>query len=233
MDVTELRPLLPNAITPTADSGDQLQGASATASDFESFLKLLTAQLRNQDPLSPLDSTEFVAQLASFSSVEQQIATNERLDQIVEQAVNGDIASFATWIGRSVSTVDGMFRATGEEVSFKVPEDQTAETATAVVRQTDGRELRRLPVEPSGSAPIVWDGEDAEGNLIAGQELKIEIEYYSGGTLNDTRPALVSSVVTGIRGTGDGIDLDLSDGRRIPASSVASLELADSASNDS
>lgn len=224
MEVSELRPLLPNAVNPLSDSGSQLQGASAAASDFESFLTLLTAQLRNQDPLSPLDSTEFIAQLASFSGVEQQIATNERLDQIVEQAVNGDIASFATWIGRSVSTVDGMFRASGDEVSFRIQEDTTAETATAVVRQADGREVRRIVVDPGSSESFVWDGEDKEGRLLANQDLKIEIEYYSGGTLNDTRPALVGSIVTGIRGTDEGIDLDLSDGRRVSAGDVATLE---------
>ena len=58
------------------------QSAAAAAADFETFLSLLTTQLRNQDPLKPLDSTEFVAQLASFSAVEQQINTNAKLDAI-------------------------------------------------------------------------------------------------------------------------------------------------------
>ena len=53
--------------------------ANEMAGDFETFLKLLTAQLRNQDPLQPMDSTEFVAQLASFSAVEQQVRANDRL----------------------------------------------------------------------------------------------------------------------------------------------------------
>ena len=228
MEVSELRPLLPNAINPGSQADETLVGASAASADFESFLTLLTAQLRNQDPLSPMDSTDFIAQLASFSSVEQQIGTNSRLDQVVEQAVNGDIASFATWIGKKVSTVDGVFRADGEEVSFKIPEVPSAETATAVVRFADGREARRIPVSTDASGTFTWDGETAQGILLNGQDLKIEIEYFSGGAISETRSAIIGTTVTGIRGTENGIELDLEDGRRVDASTVATVELAGS-----
>lgn len=226
MDVSELRPLLPNVINPAAQVEDTIEASSAASSDFESFLTLLTAQLRNQDPLSPMDSTDFIAQLASFSGVEQQIGTNNRLDQVVEQAVNGDIATFATWIGRNVSTVDGIFRADGEEVSFKIPEVPSAETATAVVRLEDGREVRRIPISTDASNAFLWDGKNAGGTLLDGQNMKIEIEYFSGGTISETRSAIVGTTVTGIRGTENGVELDLEDGRRVDASDVATLELA-------
>ena len=225
MDVSELRPLLPNVINPGTQADETLAGASAASADFESFLTLLTAQLRNQDPMSPMESTEFIAQLASFSSVEQQIGTNSRLDQIVGQAVNGDIASFATWIGKDVTTVDGVFRTIGEEVSFKIPEVASAETATAVIRFADGREVRRLPVGADSSDTFTWDGETSEGILLDGQDMKIEIEYFNGGTLSQTRPAIVGTTVTGIRGTENGIELDLADGRRVDAATVASVAL--------
>jgi flagellar basal-body rod modification protein FlgD len=55
-----------------------------TGADFQTFLTLLTTQLKNQNPLEPLDSTQFVAQLASFSSVEQQVKTNDRLADILD-----------------------------------------------------------------------------------------------------------------------------------------------------
>ena len=72
------------ASPPTAGQSSPANAASgALASDFETFLKLLTSQLRNQDPLKPLDSTDFVAQLASFSAVEQQVNTNTKLDQLL------------------------------------------------------------------------------------------------------------------------------------------------------
>ena len=226
MELSELRPLLPNAINPGSQSAETLQGVSAASADFESFLTLLTAQLRNQDPLSPLDSTEFIAQLASFSGVEQQVGTNSRLDQIVEQTVNGDVASFANWIGRNVSTIDGAFRADGEPVTFKVEEVPGAESATAIVRMANGREVRRIPVANDAGASFAWDGRTAADDVLAGPDMKIEIEYYSGGTISETRPAIVGTLVTGIRGTETGIALDLKDGRRVDASAIATVDLA-------
>ena len=65
-------------------SGEAADAANELAGDFETFLSLLTAQLRNQDPLKPMESTEFVAQLASFSAVEQQVRTNDRLDELAK-----------------------------------------------------------------------------------------------------------------------------------------------------
>ncbi len=58
-------------------------GKTEAGTDFQTFLTLLTTQLRNQDPLKPMDSTQFVAQLASFSAVEQQVRTNEKLAEII------------------------------------------------------------------------------------------------------------------------------------------------------
>lgn len=62
--------------TPTSTSSDD------TATEFDTFLRLLTAQIQNQDPLAPLDSTQFVEQLATFSQLELQASTNNKLDEI-------------------------------------------------------------------------------------------------------------------------------------------------------
>jgi flagellar basal-body rod modification protein FlgD len=69
----------------TRAAGGSLGASNPVTADFQSFLRLLTAQLRNQDPLSPLDSTQFVAQLASFSTVEQLASANTRLDKIADR----------------------------------------------------------------------------------------------------------------------------------------------------
>lgn len=76
----------------------------AASLDYDAFLKLLTAQMKFQDPTKPMDSTQFVAQLASFSNVEQGIKTNNKLDSLlVQQALN----QVDGLIGKTVTSADG------------------------------------------------------------------------------------------------------------------------------
>jgi len=81
--------------------------ASATkeiSSDFETFLKMLTVQLENQDPLNPVDSADYAVQLATFSGVEQQVQTNDLLKQLATQLGTGSIAQMASWVGMEART---------------------------------------------------------------------------------------------------------------------------------
>ena len=69
--------------TDTQPTTQTIDSTDATGEDFQTFLTLLTSQIRNQDPLAPLDSTQFVEQLATFSSLELQAEGNQTLDEIV------------------------------------------------------------------------------------------------------------------------------------------------------
>ncbi|MER2536813.1 MAG: flagellar hook assembly protein FlgD [Rhizobiaceae bacterium] len=92
--------------TPAA-SGDSVAKAQV---DYQSFLKLLVAQMKNQDPTNPMDSTQYVAQLAAFSQVEQSIQINTKLEQMLQTSA---LAQADSLIGRTVTSADG-------EVSGKV-----------------------------------------------------------------------------------------------------------------
>jgi len=78
--------------------------SSAAAADYDAFLTLLVAQLDNQDPTNPTDSGEYLAQLASFSSVEQQIQTNEKLNALIQSNLLGQATSA---IGHTITSADG------------------------------------------------------------------------------------------------------------------------------
>lgn len=77
---------------------------SKTAVDYQSFLKLLIAEMKNQDPTKPMDSTQYVAQLATFSQVEQSVQTNTKLDQIMQSSA---LSQADAIIGRSLTSADG------------------------------------------------------------------------------------------------------------------------------
>jgi flagellar basal-body rod modification protein FlgD len=101
-------------MTTTIPGGaNQTAPKSKTAVDYDSFLKLLIAQMKNQDPTQPMDSTQYVAQLATFSQVEQTVQSNAKLDQILQSSALSQADSI---IGRSITSADGNTSGTVAEV---------------------------------------------------------------------------------------------------------------------
>ena len=97
---------------PTTTQSDP---ASKTQVDYQSFLKLLVAQMKNQDPTNPMDSTQYMAQLASFSQVEQSVQMNTKLDQMLQSSTLEQAASI---IGRTITSADG--ETTGKVAEVKL-----------------------------------------------------------------------------------------------------------------
>ena len=107
------------AISPTAANGTSRSDAkSKTMVDYESFLKLLVAEMKNQDPTKPMDSTDFIAQLATFSQVEQSVQSNTKLDQILQASA---LSQASALIGHEVTSADG--KTTGVVTEVKVKSD--------------------------------------------------------------------------------------------------------------
>ncbi len=221
MSFTNPVPILPGPIASVERNTDLEASRNAAAADFDSFLTLLTAQLENQDPLEPIESTEFVAQLASFSSVEQLIGVNDQIEALAAQSLGSDIAGISSWIGNDVTATSGSVRGTGEPVQFLVPQAASGTTVHAIVSDEFGTELRRLDVSGQIGGLAIWDGEDALGVKIIARDLKVELAVIDGGTETTRVAAEVLRRVTGLRGTDDGLVLDLSDGGQISPEEIS------------
>ena len=98
-----------------AGANQGTQQTSKTAVDYQSFLKLLIAEMKNQDPTKPMDSTQYVAQLATFSQVEQSVQTNTKLDQIVSSSA---LSQADAIIGRNITSADGKTSGTVASVTL-------------------------------------------------------------------------------------------------------------------
>lgn len=110
----------------TQDPADQTTKKTATPTlGYDEFLQLLLAQMKNQDPLNPIDSTQYVSQLASFSSVEQAVKQNSKLDQLL---VMNSINQASSVVGRIVTSADGT--VSGEVRSIRVDSSGTVATLT-------------------------------------------------------------------------------------------------------
>lgn len=129
-----------SAATTTGDTG-------VINSDFETFLVMLTAQLQNQDPLNPMDSSDYAVQLATFSGVEQQVLTNELLRGLGAEGRIDNLASVAGWVGLEAGT-QGTTYFTGAPVDFDVDVPERADWAQLVIRADSGAEIAALAVAP-------------------------------------------------------------------------------------
>ena len=99
----------------TSNAATQASGSPQTV-DYDAFLQLLIAQMQNQDPTNPMSETEYVAQLASFSNVEQSTQLNQKLDQLLQMSSIDQAASF---IGRTVTSFDGSISGEVQEVRIR------------------------------------------------------------------------------------------------------------------
>lgn len=194
---------------------------STGSADFETFLTLLTTQMRNQDPLKPLESTEFVAQLANFSAVEQQVKTNDALERI-ETALTRDLASgVSDWIGKSVRVpADAEF--SGSPLEILLPESGASDRAVLVVRNQIGTVVDRRDITP-GSSSQLWDGTSATGGALLSGRYSFSVETYQGDQLRQTLPAEIHLNVEEVRLRSGQVFLGLADGQEVPISDVSGL----------
>jgi flagellar basal-body rod modification protein FlgD len=170
-----------------------LQGSSAStasqAADKSSlgkddFLKLLLAQVANQDPLSPMDNQAFVAQLAQFSSVEQLQSANGTLTSMVLAQAAGNQTAAASLVGKDV-----MYRSDKVELKAGGPAalhgnlGSEAATVTAVITDASGRTVRTLHFSssPAGAFTGTWDGRDDKGAMLPAGQYKTTLTAADTG----------------------------------------------------
>ncbi|MCB1580276.1 MAG: flagellar hook capping family protein [Rhodospirillales bacterium] len=136
------------------------------AEDFSQFLTLLTVQLQNQDPLSPMDTTEFTNQLVAFTGVEQQINTNQKLDSLVSLQLGNVMGSALGYVGLDASYISSEFYADGESpVTINYALNDVSVDATIRIESETGDLVYEGPAETSaGSHEFIWDGLDQFGN---------------------------------------------------------------------
>ena len=214
---TAQTPPLPTPVTQTESE----VSTAALASDFETFLKLLTTQLQNQDPSKPLDSTEFVAQLASFSAVEQQINTNTKLDELISRINYGNTSDLSSWLGANVkSEANANFSGSPIDVFYKVPDAATY--ADLVVYDTSGKEIARQSVDIAGSQTS-WTGLDAASSPYPDGSYRFKIESFENNKSTGLQLAQTFSPVVEARIDGNSTQLIFADGTKMAASEVQAV----------
>ncbi|MCU0826872.1 MAG: flagellar hook assembly protein FlgD [Tabrizicola sp.] len=195
--------------------------ASKISSDFDTFLRMLTVQMQNQDPLNPIESADYAVQLATFSGVEQQVRTNQLLAEMTARFQQVGMAEMASWIGKEARS-DAPVAFDGSPVTLSPNPAVGATEAVLVVRDMQGTLIARESI-PVSAEPYLWLGADATGMPLAPGTYALSLESLNGERILAETPMEHYARVIEARGGPEGTKLVLEGGAEIAASRVTAL----------
>ena len=216
MDVTPSTTTSISAANAPANSS-----AARITSDFDTFLRMLTVQMQNQDPLNPIDSADYAVQLATFSGVEQQVRTNQLLAEMQGRFQQLGLAEMSSWIGKEARTSAAVLYD-GAPVTLSASPTAGATRSVLVVTDASGNLVSREEV-PVSAAPYSWLGSGADGEPLPPGLYSIALESLNGETVLSTGPVEHYAPVLEARATSAGTTLVLAGGVEVPAESVTAL----------
>ena len=205
------------SLTGTKDA----QAAAVLSSDFETFLQMLTAQARFQDPLEPVDSSEYAAQLAQFSMVEQQVQSNELLKALGAQFGGNGFAQMATWIGLEARTTAPV-PFDGDSLSVFTKTEPGADEAILIVYGQDGSEIQRLPI-PTDATEFQWTASTSDGSDLPAGTYSFAVESRSAEQIVSTEKAETYARITEARSQNGEARFVLRGGSIVTADDVVAL----------
>lgn len=154
-------------IESTGSASKSAASGTKLAENFDTFLTMLTVQLKNQDPLSPMDSTEFTNQLVQFSAVEQQIASNKNLENLISVTQTNTKAQAIAYIGHTIEVAGTMVPVQDGKAAFSYTLPEEARSIAVVLKDSSGKVVANLPGNTTaGRHEVAWDGRDTSGNVV-------------------------------------------------------------------
>ncbi|BDG07974.1 flagellar hook assembly protein FlgD [Anaeromyxobacter paludicola] len=217
--------------TSAVNSTANIAGTTATTTGKstlgkDDFLKLMLAQLQNQDPTQPVDNQAFVAQMAQFSSVEQLQNVNDQLGNLLLAQNSGNQMSFASMVGKDVLfNTDGVTLVPGQAAQVQASLADSADKVSAVITNASGKVVRtiQLGARQAGDLAVSWDGRDDDAQALPAGDYKIAVSAYkaNGDKVGVTERS--TGTVTGVRYE-NGAALLLVGGRKVPLSDVLEID---------
>jgi len=193
------------AATGTSSKTSATASQNQLSSDINFFLKMLTTQLQNQDPTSPLDTNQFTQQIAQYSSVQQQVVTNANLEKLLAANKQSGITTAVGYIGKEIETKGNTGEVSGGQGAFSYILPKAAANVTIIIKNAtgqivfsgkgDSREGRNIAVwdgvnsttgalEPDGTYTIAVEAEDASKKPILAETRAVAIV---GGVESDAK----------------------------------------------
>ena len=151
-------------IRAVAANAAQTTARTSLSGNFDTFLRLLTTQLQNQDPLEPMDATKFTEQLVSYSQVEQQINTNANLESLIALNKSAIGANAITYLGKTVLTGGAATALEGGAAKWRYALTSDANTLQLTIKDASGKTVRTMTGNKNvGMHEFTWDGKKTNG----------------------------------------------------------------------
>jgi flagellar basal-body rod modification protein FlgD len=171
------------------------------ADNFDTFLSILTTQLKNQNPLDPLDTNQFTSQLVQFTSVEQQLKTNEFLEALMVSTQGSVDSTAVSYIGKTVTASGDASELIDGQAVWGFNAASAAASATVTIKDANGNVVHTETGSlASGAGQFVWDGKGDDGvqRQDGTYSITIEAKNSTGG---------IVAVSTELTGTVSAVDL--------------------------
>jgi flagellar basal-body rod modification protein FlgD len=211
-------------VTPATTAAVQTTAQQQLSGNFNTFLTLLTTQLQNQDPLSPMDSNQFTQQLVEFSGVEQQINTNDNLQTLINLAQGRSASDAVNYLGKIATVTSGNAALQNGQAAWSYALGSNASANMLTITDASGRVVYAAPGETAaGQHDFTWDGKDSAGNQLPDGVYKLTVTPQSAdGSTIDTSVA-ASGVVTEVNLTGSEPELMIGP-MAVPMSQIAAVD---------
>jgi flagellar basal-body rod modification protein FlgD len=218
---------LVNATSSTTGSSSAGSATSLTnplvslGQNFNDFLSLLTTQLQNQDPTSPMDTNQFTQELVQFTGVQQSVATNANLSQLISLTQGSEVLQSTQVVGKTVTATSPQIALQGGTgtLTFTVPQ---AEPVTVAIVNSAGQTVTTGTLTAkAGPNAWVWNGQDSNGGSLPDGAYGVALETGSNGAALPLAFSVVGTA-TGLTNTSSGMVLDMG-AVQVPLADVQSL----------
>jgi len=219
-----------DAITSTGSSAAAATASGKTASkgiaeNFDSFLLLLTTQLKNQSPLDPLDTNQFTQQLVQFASVEQQLKSNATLSALLTTVKASTTSNAASFIAMQVTADGATTRLSNGSAKWMLNAARNASQAAITIRDKNGGVVAtRTGALAAGTQAFTWDGKTSTGTTAPDGDYTITVAALDSSGQGVSVKTEIAGRVDAVDMTGDTPQLVIGS-IRVPLASVKTLAL--------
>ena len=197
--------------TPTTSNG------TSAADLSKNFLKMLTVQLQNQDPMNPMDNAAMTSQLAQLNQVDGINKLNTSVNSLVAQMQSANFMNLSSSVGKTALASGSQVYFSGHAVGMAAKLDAPAASLKAVIRDSNSQIVNQFDfgATPSGTTDFIWDGGDDAGKQVMAGMYTLELTATDDQGRTTSPTSYVGAMVTSIGQEGSDMKVGLSDGRNI------------------